>query len=136
MLTFLAVSQIAPSQSGQSADPTAGEIHIAKTARANFQRIISIFDGLQPYWNGVRYIRSVLLQKAEGVSQVSLIDGENDVMSPDTLPPELAAILAGMTNDRRQDGMSLLDSHLTDTLADIDCSARNGIDRNYEFAFG
>lgn len=84
----------------------------------------------------MRYIRSVLLQKAEGVSQVSLIDGENDVMSPDTLPPELAAILAGMTNDRRQDGMSLLDSHLTDTLADIDCSARNGIDRNYEFAFG
>ncbi|OXH32873.1 hypothetical protein J008_03143 [Cryptococcus neoformans] len=105
--TFL--SQIAPNQSGQSADPTAGEIHIAKTARANFQRIISIFDGLQPYWNGVRYIRSVLLQKAEGVNQVSLIDGGEDIMSPDTLPPELTAILAGMANDRRPDvlGMGL-----------------------------
>ncbi|XAO26717.1 hypothetical protein I312_105557 [Cryptococcus bacillisporus CA1280] len=105
--TFL--SQIAPGQSKQPADSTAGEVHITKTARANFQRIIGVFDGLQPYWNGVRYIRSVLLQKAEGVSQVSLIDGGDDIMSPDTLPPELAAILAGMANDRRPDvlGMGL-----------------------------
>ncbi|KJE00782.1 hypothetical protein I311_05579 [Cryptococcus gattii NT-10] len=105
--TFL--SQIAPGQSRQPADSTAGEVHITKTARANFQRIIGVFDGLQPYWNGVRYIRSVLLQKAEGVSQVSLIDGGDDIMSPDTLPPELAAILAGMGNDRRSDvlGMGL-----------------------------
>lgn len=136
LLTFLAVSQIAPGQSRQPADSTAGEVHITKTARANFQRIIGVFDGLQPYWNGVRYIRSVLLQKAEGVSQVSLIDGGDDIMSPDTLPPELAAILAGMGNDRRSDGMSLPVLHLMDTLPDTDCSARDGFDGNYEFTYG
>lgn len=78
----------------------------------------------------------MLLQKAEGVNQVSLIDGGEGIMSPDTLPPELAAILAGMANDRRPDGMYLPVSNLMDMLADTDCSARNGIDGNYEFTYG
>jgi hypothetical protein len=65
---------------------------MAKAARANFQRIVTILDKLQTFWHGVRYIRSVLLQKLDGVDQLTLYEEENPGMVD--LPPELAALWA------------------------------------------
>ena len=80
---------------------SAGNIHMAKAARANFQRIVTILDKLQSFWHGVRYIRSVLLQKSDGVDQLKLFEDENPGVID--LPPELAALWAEVAGGSRSD---------------------------------
>ncbi|WWC93859.1 hypothetical protein V866_000695 [Kwoniella sp. B9012] len=84
---------------------SAGQVHLAKIARANFQRIIGLLDTLQSYWAGVRYIRGALLQKAEGATQITLLDNPNGVASPE-VPPALAAMWSGQSDTSHLVGLS------------------------------
>ncbi|OCF40432.1 hypothetical protein I317_05735 [Kwoniella heveanensis CBS 569] len=92
--TFLSQSLLAKSAIEDPSDfRSAGRVHLAKTARANFQRVVSIFSTLEKYWSGVRYIHSALMQKAEGVHSVTLIKGDGE--SVDDVPSPLAALWSG-----------------------------------------
>ncbi|WVQ99144.1 hypothetical protein IAU59_006276 [Kwoniella sp. CBS 9459] len=92
--TFLSQSLQAKSAIEDPSDyRSAGRVHLAKTARANFQRVVSIFTTLEKYWSGVRYIHSALVQKAEGVHSVTLMKGEGS--SVEDVPSPLAALWSG-----------------------------------------
>jgi hypothetical protein len=56
---------------------------MAKIARVNFQKVVDVLAVLESYWGGVRYIRSVLVQKGEGVAQISLVGDGEDLSVPD-----------------------------------------------------
>ncbi|WVW83580.1 hypothetical protein I302_105601 [Kwoniella bestiolae CBS 10118] len=84
---------------------SAGQVHLAKIARANFQRIIGLLDTLQSYWAGVRYIRGALLQKAEGATQITLLEDTNEVPGSD-VPPALAAMWSGQSDTNHLVGLS------------------------------
>ncbi|WWC70480.1 uncharacterized protein I206_104431 [Kwoniella pini CBS 10737] len=84
---------------------SAGQIHLAKIARANFQRIIGLFDTLQSYWAGVRYIRGALLQKAEGTTHITLVDSVNEPLSGE-IPPTFAAMWSGQSETNHLVGLS------------------------------
>ncbi|WVR07284.1 hypothetical protein IAU60_004325 [Kwoniella sp. DSM 27419] len=95
--TFLSQSLLLEAAQVDTQEPKpAGQVHLAKTARNNFQRVISILTTLQSYWFGVRYIRSTLMQKAEGVHTITLIDGD-ETQGDQELPSPLAALWSGTT---------------------------------------
>ena len=49
-----------------------GRAHVAFTASANYQRIVAILADLELTWCSVRYIRQVVLQRAEGIELADL----------------------------------------------------------------
>jgi hypothetical protein len=107
-----------PSQPAERWASTA-RAHIALAARANFDSIIGMFDVLQKYWGGVRYIRSALMQKAGGVEHIVLaddLDPEEATRlrrpSLDYLPPELAELLAESSDGRLSDGEGVSSSEI------------------------
>lgn len=87
-------------------DPThSSRIHMAKIARSNFQKVVDILGNLQKYWGGVRYIRSVLVQKGEGAAQVSLVgEAENDTAS---VPPGLSEWIVSAATEQSTDSEHL-----------------------------
>ncbi|WVF71755.1 hypothetical protein IAT40_006563 [Kwoniella sp. CBS 6097] len=92
--TFLSQSLLANAAIEDPSDfRSAGRVHLTKTARANFQRVVGILTTLEKYWSGVRYIHSALMQKAEGVNSVTLIKGEGE--SVNDVPSPLAALWSG-----------------------------------------
>jgi hypothetical protein len=72
---------------------------MAKIARANFQKVVDVLGVLQSYWGGVRYIRSVLIQKGEGVAQLSLVGEEDDVTVPDRVSEWIANASSKQNSD-------------------------------------
>ncbi|KAK4689331.1 hypothetical protein P7C73_g782, partial [Tremellales sp. Uapishka_1] len=100
--TFLSLYTAEPAHTNVAL--SAAETHMAKTARANFRRVIGMLENLQRYWNGVRYIRSVLVQKADGVDHVTLVDNEEPAFTD--IPPELAALWASKASSGKGDGTS------------------------------
>lgn len=55
---------------------------MARTARAQFQQVIRVFGIVERYWHGVRWIRSVLQQRAEGVRDLNLVEEEEAELDP------------------------------------------------------
>ena len=79
---------------------------MAKIARTNFQKVVDVLGNLETYWGGVRYIRSVLIQKGEGVAQLSLVgEDKEDVTVPDRLSEWIANASTKQNSDSesRQD---------------------------------
>ncbi len=70
-----------------SANLSGAKAHIARAARQDFQRVMSMMRMVGQYWRGVRYILRALQQKAEGIQQVELAD------EWETLSPEIMALL-------------------------------------------
>lgn len=68
-----------------SSSMSAGRILIHQTSRANFDRIIAVFNSLEVAWHGVRYIRDALLQRAEGIQQVDLVKQEQPLVDLDSI---------------------------------------------------
>jgi hypothetical protein len=77
---------------------------MAKIARANFQKVVDVLEVLQSYWGGVRYIRSVLVQKGEGVAQISLV-GEGEEL---TVPDRVSEWIANASSKQNSDSEYLL----------------------------
>jgi hypothetical protein len=57
-------------QNGQNSAPS--RARVASTASANYQRIVAILANLESTWSGVRYIRQVVSQRAEGIELADL----------------------------------------------------------------
>ncbi|KAG7527766.1 hypothetical protein FFLO_06608 [Filobasidium floriforme] len=57
-------------QNGQN--PAPSRARVASTASANYQRIVAILANLETTWSGVRYIRQVVSQRAEGIELADL----------------------------------------------------------------
>lgn len=55
------------SSSGSDRKPTAKHILLASAARENYQRCYKALKALETYWEGTRYIITVLDQKAKGI---------------------------------------------------------------------
>lgn len=72
---------------------------MAKIARANFQKVVDVLGSLQSYWGGVRYIRSVLVQKGEGAAQLSLVGDDEDVTVPDRVSEWIANASSKQNSD-------------------------------------
>lgn len=82
-------------------DPThSGRMHMAKIARTNFQKVVDVLGSLQTYWGGTRYIRSVLVQKGEGVAQLSLVGEEEEDV---TVPAGLSEWIANASTKQNSD---------------------------------
>jgi hypothetical protein len=81
---------------------------MAKIARANFQKVVDVLGVLQSYWGGVRYIRSVLIQKGEGVAQLSLVGEEDDV----TVPDRVSEWIANASSKQNSDSESGMDRNV------------------------
>ena len=94
-------------------DVSAGKVHIAKTAHANFHRMIGVLEKLESYWHGVRYIRSALMQKAAGGSQIDLLSGPQQ--SQAKVPHELSAMWENAQGETRNDGKRF---HESETASD------------------
>lgn len=81
---------------------------MAKIARTNFQKVVDVLGNLQTYWGGCRYIRSVLIQKGEGVAQLSLVgEEEGDV----TVPAGLSEWIANASTKQNSDSESCLSAN-------------------------
>lgn len=80
------------------ANQTGAKAHIARAARQDFQRVMSMMRMVEKYWRGVRYIIRALEQKAEGIQQVDISD------DGDGLPPNLLALLESATERPAGDG--------------------------------
>ena len=74
---------------------------MAKIARANFQKCVDVLGDLQSYWAGLRYIRSALVQKGEGVHSVTLTDADD--VSPQVLPDRLSEWLVNASAKQNSD---------------------------------
>jgi predicted methyltransferase MtxX (methanogen marker protein 4) len=72
---------------------------MAKIARANFQKVVDVLGSLQSYWGGVRYIRSVLVQKGEGAAHLSLVGDDEDVTVPDRVSEWIANASSKQNSD-------------------------------------
>jgi hypothetical protein len=81
---------------------------MAKIARANFQKVVDVLGVLQSYWGGVRYIRSVLVQKGEGVAQLSLVGEGEDL----TVPDRVSEWIANASSKQNSDSKSFTRSKL------------------------
>ncbi|KAH8083490.1 hypothetical protein HD553DRAFT_342712 [Filobasidium floriforme] len=57
-------------QNGQN--PAPSRARVASTASANYQRIVVILANLETTWSGVRYIRQVVSQRADGIELADL----------------------------------------------------------------
>jgi hypothetical protein len=68
---FVTVAQtLRQQQNGQN--PAPSRARVASTASANYQRIVVILANLETTWSGVRYIRQVVSQRAEGIELADL----------------------------------------------------------------
>lgn len=76
---------------------------MAKIARTNFQKVVDVLGNLETYWGGARYIRSVLIQKGEGVAQISLVGGGDDDEDVTTVPPGLSEWIANASTKQDAD---------------------------------
>jgi hypothetical protein len=74
---------------------------MAKIARVNFQKVVDVLEVLQSYWGGVRYIRSVLVQKGEGVAQISLVGEGEDLSVPDRVSEWIANASSKQNSDSK-----------------------------------
>jgi hypothetical protein len=72
---------------------------MAKIARVNFQKVVDVLAVLESYWGGVRYIRSVLVQKGEGVAQISLVGEGEDLSVPDKVSEWIANASSKQNSD-------------------------------------
>lgn len=61
---------------------------MVSTAKSNYERLIQIMTVLLRYWGGVRYIQSVLVQKAHGSRSLTLVPDEALAQEPE--PQHLA----------------------------------------------
>ena len=98
----LPVSQTLPTGTpvDNTSDPAqTGRLHMAKIARVNFQKVVDVLEVLQSYWGGVRYIRSVLVQKGEGVAQISLVGEGEDLSVPDRVSEWIANASSKQNSD-------------------------------------
>lgn len=57
-------------QNGQN--PAPSRARVASTASANYQRIVAVLANLETTWSGVRYIRQVVSQRADGIELADL----------------------------------------------------------------
>ena len=105
---------------------SAGSLHIAKTAHTNFLRVAGVLKDLESYWSGVRYIRSALLQQAEGTTHIDLAPGLE--LAPVQLPTEISAIWQNDIGENRDDG-----KHLKSVIGHANNCHRRGIDGNFDF---
>lgn len=86
--------------SAESPSVTGAKAHIARAAKQDFLRVMSMLRMVEKYWKGVRYILRALDQKAEGVQQVDIAD------EVEPLPADLLALLERASNRSTSDGMS------------------------------
>ncbi|KAF3398088.1 hypothetical protein F1880_006074, partial [Penicillium rolfsii] len=73
------------SSNGSERNPTAKHILLASAAKENYQRCYKALKALESYWEGTRYILTVLDQKAKGIVDPLLYtaeDMENTAESP------------------------------------------------------
>jgi hypothetical protein len=75
---------------------------MAKIARVNFQKVVDVLAVLESYWGGVRYIRSVLVQKGEGVAQISLVGDGEDLSVPDKVSEWIANASSKQNSDSKR----------------------------------
>lgn len=73
---------------------------MAKIARSNLQKVVDVLGNLQEYWGGTRYIRSVLIQKGEGVAQLSLVGNDDEDV---TVPAGLSEWIANASTKQNSD---------------------------------
>jgi hypothetical protein len=92
---------------------------MAKIARVNFQKVVDVLAVLESYWGGVRYIRSVLVQKGEGVAQISLVGEGEDLSVPDRVSEWIANASSKQNSDSESFQICWADgSHGTELLGD------------------
>lgn len=91
---------------------TGAKAHIARAARQDFQRVMSMLRMVGKYWRGVRYVLRALEQKAEGIQQVDIADING------SLPPDLIALLERAAARPTSDGVFLLPPRPRGCVAD------------------
>jgi hypothetical protein len=83
------------------ADPaTSAKAHIARAAKQDFHRVLSMLKSIETYWRGVRFIIRALDQKAEGIQNVDIAE------EIEPLPADLIALLEKASQRPTGDGQS------------------------------
>lgn len=104
------------SSSGSERKSTAKHILLASAARENYQRCYKALKALDSYWEGTRYILTVLDQKAKGIVDPLLYTAE-DMENTTENTPNQAFTPGGWQGQRPTDQSS--DAERTPGVADI-----------------